>query len=170
MASVTVPPRLRPMADEDVAAVMELERTLFPGDAWSERMLRDELAAPDRYYIVAEPGEDDDSATSEGGRIVGYAGLRAVPPEGDVQTIAVAPDAWGRGIGATLLTELLAEAARRAIAAVFLEVRSDNPRAQELYRRFDFVEIGVRRGYYADADAVVMRRLAPPEEITHEQW
>ncbi|TDQ51425.1 ribosomal protein S18-alanine N-acetyltransferase [Actinorugispora endophytica] len=145
-------PVLRPMAAEDVPAVMALERELFPGDAWSEGMLRDELAQPDRYYLVAETGAPG---------VAGYAGLRAVPPEGDVQTMAVAPDRWGRGIGRALLAGLLAEAGRRAVTDVFLEVRSDNPRAQDLYRRFGFEEIGVRRGYYAGADAIVMRRLAP---------
>jgi ribosomal protein S18 acetylase RimI-like enzyme len=43
---------------------------------------------------------------------------------------------------------------------MFLEVRADNPRAQDLYRRFGFEEIGVRRGYYqpSGTDAIVMRR------------
>ncbi|KUP97891.1 ribosomal protein S18-alanine N-acetyltransferase [Thermobifida cellulosilytica] len=148
-------PVLRPMTVDDVDEVMKLERELFPTDAWTEGMLRDELAQPDRYYLVAQ---DPD------GPIVGYAGLRAVPPEGDVQTMAVAPDRWGRGIGGTLLAALLDEARRRGVGAVFLEVRSDNPRAQELYRRFGFVEIGMRPGYYVGADAVVMRRLEPFEE------
>jgi ribosomal-protein-alanine N-acetyltransferase len=42
---------------------------------------------------------------------------------------------------------------------VVLEVRADNPRAQKLYRRFGFVQIGLRRGYYqpANVDALVMR-------------
>ncbi|MEY9215216.1 ribosomal protein S18-alanine N-acetyltransferase [Thermobifida halotolerans] len=146
---------LRPMTADDVAEVMALEHELFPDDAWTEGMLRDELAQPDRHYLVAR---------DDGGRIVGYAGLRAVPPEGDVQTMAVAPDRWGRGIGRTLLSALLDEARRRGISAVFLEVRSDNPRAQDLYRRFGFTEIGVRPGYYVGADAVVMRRLEPVEE------
>lgn len=148
-------PVLRPMTVGDVDEVMKLERELFPADAWTEGMLRDELAQPDRHYLVAEDAD---------GSLVGYAGLRAVPPEGDVQTMAVAPDRWGQGIGRALLTALLEEARRRGVSAVFLEVRSDNPRAQELYRRFGFEEIGMRPDYYAGADAVVMRRLEPLEE------
>ncbi|SIO84779.1 Ribosomal-protein-S18p-alanine acetyltransferase [Nocardiopsis sp. JB363] len=157
MGEVTAGPTLRPMTAEDVPAVMDLERRLFPLDAWSEGMLRDELAeTTTRHYVVAEA---DDG-------LVGYAGLRFVPPEGDVQTMAVAEEAWGRGIGRALLTELLDHAAARGVAHTFLEVRSDNPRAQDLYRRFGFVELGVRRGYYKGADAIVMRRVA--QEGTHE--
>lgn len=146
------------MTGEDVPAVMDLERRLFPLDAWSEGMLRDELAeTATRHYVVAE-SED---------ALVGYAGLRFVPPEGDVQTMAVAEEAWGRGIGGALLTELLDQGAARGVTHTFLEVRSDNPRAQDLYRRFGFVELGVRRGYYKGADAIVMRRIAQ-EGTTHE--
>ena len=157
MGEVTAEPTLRPMTAEDVPAVMDLERRLFPLDAWSEGMLRDELAeTTTRHYVVAEAA----------GALVGYAGLRFVPPEGDVQTMAVAEEAWGRGIGRALLTELLDQAAARGVAHTFLEVRSDNPRAQDLYRRFGFVELGVRRGYYKGVDAIVMRRVA--QEGTHE--
>ncbi|WP_179811903.1 ribosomal protein S18-alanine N-acetyltransferase [Nocardiopsis sinuspersici] len=144
------------MTDADVPAVMTLERTLFPLDAWSEGMLRGELAEPTRHYVVAASGD----------AVVGYAGLRFVPPEGDVQTMAVSAQVWGRGVGGALLTELLDQAARRGVTHMFLEVRSDNPRAQRLYERFGFVQIGVRRGYYNGADALVMRRVAG--EGSHE--
>jgi [ribosomal protein S18]-alanine N-acetyltransferase len=38
-------------------------------------------------------------------------------------------------------------------------VRADNPRAQELYQRFGFMRVGLRKGYYqpANVDALVMR-------------
>jgi [ribosomal protein S18]-alanine N-acetyltransferase len=79
-----------------------------------------------------------------------------------VLTMAVAEDRWGEGIGAALLGELLAEAGRRGCHEVFLEVRVDNTRAQNLYRRYGFTEIGLRRGYYqpSGTDALVMRRTA----------
>jgi ribosomal-protein-alanine N-acetyltransferase len=74
--------------------------------------------------------------------------------------MAVAEQVWGRGVGRALLTELLERAEREGIVHVFLEVRDDNPRAQELYAKFGFTRIGVRRGYYKGADAIVMRRTA----------
>jgi hypothetical protein len=42
---------------------------------------------------------------------------------------------------------------------MILEVRADNPRAQNLYRRFGFSDVGIRRGYYQPSgmDAIVMR-------------
>jgi ribosomal-protein-alanine acetyltransferase len=76
-----------------------------------------------------------------------------------VQTIAVAAEARGRGIGRGLLRELLETARNRNAREVFLEVRADNPVAQALYESEGFVEIGRRARYYQpdDVDAVIMK-------------
>ncbi|HEX6933640.1 MAG TPA: ribosomal protein S18-alanine N-acetyltransferase [Streptosporangiaceae bacterium] len=143
---------LRPMTHADIDAVLELERAVFGAEAWSRQMLAGELdqQPASRYYLVAD----------DGGRVAGYAGLLGPGWQGDVLTLAVAADRWGQGIGTALLRALLAEAARRGCTEVFLEVRTDNSRAQELYRRHDFTEVGIRRGYYqpSGADALVMRK------------
>jgi [ribosomal protein S18]-alanine N-acetyltransferase len=140
---------LRSMNGADIPAVHKLECRLFPVDAWPLQMFHDELAqAETRHYLVAEIG----------GEIVGYAGLMCIEPIADVQTIAVVPECEGRGIGSALLTELIAESRRRRAGDVLLEVRADNPRAQELYRRFGFEQIHVRPRYYRDGvDALIMR-------------
>jgi ribosomal-protein-alanine N-acetyltransferase len=148
---VTTRAVLRRMTADDLPAVLAIERATFPADAWSEGMLRGELADQPRtrHYVVALVE----------GEIVGYAGLAAAGDQADVQTIAVTAGHQGTGVGGALLTELLAEAARRRAETVFLEVRADNPRARAVYERFGFEEIGVRRRYYDDGtDAIMMMR------------
>jgi [ribosomal protein S18]-alanine N-acetyltransferase len=143
---------LRPMTDSDLDIVVALELAVFGEEAWTKEMLAGELKQQpaSRHYVVAE---DD-------GKIAGYAGLLGAGWQADVLTIAVATDHWGHGIGSALLDALLAEAQRRGCTEVFLEVRTDNTRAQRLYHRYGFTEIGIRRGYYqpSGADALVMRR------------
>lgn len=146
---------LREMRWWDIAPVLELERELFPEDAWSPGMFWSELAHArgpyaTRRYLVAELD----------GRLVGYGGLAAVDGTGDIQTIATAREMWGTGLGARLLTELLGAATDFECHEVLLEVRVDNVRAQRLYERFGFEPIGFRRGYYqpGNVDALVMRR------------
>jgi [ribosomal protein S18]-alanine N-acetyltransferase len=143
---------LRPMGLPDVGAVSVLEQTLFGVEAWSPELLAAEMTADpgSRYYLVAE----------DEGVITGYGGLLALAGgQADVLTLAVAADRWGEGIGGTLLDGLLAEASRRGCTEIFLEVRVDNDRAQRLYRRRGFSDIGIRRGYYqpSNTDALVMR-------------
>jgi ribosomal-protein-alanine acetyltransferase len=142
---------LRPATADDLAAIMTLERASFPTDAWSEAMMREELSSAHGWYVV-----DD-----EAGRLVGYAGLRAVKnaKDADVQTITIAEASRGRGRGRAMLRALLDEAVRRGVADVFLEVRADNPVAQALYVSEGFLEIGRKPRYYQpdDVDAVVMK-------------
>lgn len=142
---------MRRATTSDLDAIMTLERASFQGDAWSEATMRAELESEHTWYVVAE----------EGGSVVGYAGLRAPAnaADADVQTIALAEAARGRGRGRALLRELVAEAARRGIRQVFLDVRDDNATAQALYASEGFAEIGRRANYYPDGgvDAIVMR-------------
>jgi ribosomal-protein-alanine N-acetyltransferase len=135
----------------DLDAIMALENASFPTDAWSAAMMREELASPHGWYVVVE----------EAGRLVGYAGLRAVrgARDADVQTITISEAARGRGRGRALLRALLDEAVRRGVHDVFLEVRDDNPVAQKLYLSDGFAEVGRRPRYYQpdDVDAIVMQ-------------
>lgn len=141
---------IRAAVASDLDAIMALERASFPTDAWSDAMMRAELASPHGWYAVDE----------EAGRLVGYAGVRA--PRGgadaDIQTIAIAEASRGRGRGRALLHALLDQAGARGAREVFLEVRADNPAAQALYASEGFAEIGRRPRYYQpdDVDAVVM--------------
>lgn len=141
--------RLVPMRAEHLPVVLALEDELFVGEAWTEGMLREELAAaPDsRHYVVALAGAE----------IVGYAGLVRYDNEAHVTTIGVVPGYRRQGVGTAMLADLLAAAGARRF---LLEVEAGNDAAQRLYARHGFVPLGVRRRYYRStgADAVVMAR------------
>ncbi len=153
---------LREMRWWDIDPVLELEKDLFPEDAWSRGMFWSELAhargpeATKRYVVAVE-----------GDRLVGYAGLAASGDLADIQTIAVTRDHWGTGLGGRLLTELLRAATAFECAEVMLECRIDNVRAQKLYERYGFEAIGFRRGYYqpGNVDALVMRLNGPSTSV-----
>lgn len=138
----------------DLGAIMAIEHAAFPTDAWSEAMMAEELASPHSHYLVIE-------APGRPGAVVGYAGLRAPAGanDGDIQTIALAETARGRGTGRALLVALLDQASLRGVRNVFLDVRADNPVAQRLYASEGFREIGTRLNYYQPdgVDAVVMQ-------------
>ncbi len=162
--------RIRPMTAADVPGVLALERELFPHDAWPERFFYDELAQTDlnvpahratHKYWVAESERDGAPAA-----LLGYAGMMCVLPLADVQTLAVAPQAQGRGLGSRLLRLIEEEARRRGAEDLLLEVREDNPGAQRLYLRSGFEQIHLRRSYYPDGGhALIMRKtLAEPAE------
>jgi [ribosomal protein S18]-alanine N-acetyltransferase len=150
-----------------IDALAPIEADLFGAERWSAAMFWNELANG-HYYVVAlesersgSPGEAP-GAGMFGGEVVGYAGLSVGAGEGWVQNVAVRRDRQRRGIGRALLEALLAEADRRQVKAVLLEVAVDNRPAQKLYDSYGFAPVGVRRGYYqpSNTDALVMRRDA----------
>ena len=135
----------------DLDAIMRLETETFATDAWSRDVMAAELASPNTAYLAAVSGDE----------LIGYAGLSA--PAGsmqaDIQTIAVDPTHRRLGVGRVLLQQLLALAQSRGAVDVLLEVRADNPGAQQLYELNGFVAIAVRPRYYQpdNVDAIVMR-------------
>lgn len=146
--------QIAPMVPADASRCAELESVLFPGDdPWPERAFLAELAAPYNRYVVAR----------ENDRLVGYAGIallgRGGAAESEVHTIGVDPLVHRRGIGGALLDALLGAADRHG-GPVFLEVRTDNVAAIDLYTREGFVVVGTRRNYYqpSGADAFTMQR------------
>jgi len=143
-------PRLGPFRWWHIAEALPIEADLFGAEQWSPGMFWNELANG-HYYVAATDSTD---------ALVGYAGLAVAPPdEAWVQNVAVRRDAQRGGIGRALLTALLAEATRRDVRSVLLEVAVDNAPAQRLYAAYGFEPVGVRRGYYqpSNTDALVMQ-------------
>ncbi|GEE01879.1 ribosomal-protein-alanine acetyltransferase [Gordonia spumicola] len=146
------------LTQADLPRCAELEAGIFAGESpWPLSGFVAELRAPhNRYFAVR---------TAAGEPVAGYAGISVLGPEGgrecEIHTIAVDPDFLGRRFGWALLEAMLAVAdAERA--PVFLEVRTDNRPAIDLYERSGFVVVGTRRNYYqpSGADAYTMMRPA----------
>ena len=90
--------------------------------------------------------------------IVGYAGIWVMTDEAHITTIASHPNVRGQGVGEFLLVALVHHGIEIGARWMTLEVRASNSVAQNLYRKYTFKEMGVRRRYYSDngEDALVM--------------
>ncbi len=138
-----------PMRRSHIDDIMPIETSVYPRP-WTPGVFADELremARGTRHYLVAHIGRD----------LVGYAGMIYMEDGAHVTNIAVHPQQRRRGIATELLLDLAWEARRVGAGAMTLEVRDSNRSAQELYRRFGFVPVGVRPKYYENRDdAIVM--------------
>jgi ribosomal-protein-alanine N-acetyltransferase len=150
--------RVGRVRDDDIATIAEIERRSF-SDPWSERSFLDVLAHSQMFFVCARDGMDESPVA----RAVGYVVAWFVGGQGEIANLAVDPDARGRGIGSALLDAALDEARRKKTDEVFLEVRSSNLRARQLYESRGFAEVGRRRRYYRQPveDAVILRRTEP---------
>ncbi len=146
--SVDVAVHIAPMRRRHLRGVVRIEAQVYPRP-WSHSLFVSEIALrASRSYVVARVGRE----------VVGYAGLMMSLTDGHVTTIAVDPQWHRHGIGTRLLLTLAYEAIDRGALAMTLEVRLSNQGAQEMYKRFGFTAVGVRKGYYADTgeDALIM--------------
>ncbi len=141
------PVAIQRMQNGDVERVAELDKQVFP-TPWTVSAYYTEVHNPSAYYIVARC---DDT-------IVGFAGMWVIMDEAHITTIGVDPDYQGRKIGERMLVHLLDEAIHRGARRATLEVRRHNLVAQNLYVKYGFQIVAVRKGYYSNnnEDAFVM--------------
>lgn len=132
---------------EDVEQVSRLDNICFP-TPWSMSAYITEVHNPSGYYIVAK----------EADRVIGFAGEWVIMDEAHITTIGVDPEFRRRGCAEWMLIILLEEAIKRGANRAILEVRRYNGAAQNLYRKYGFEPMAIRKGYYTNnkEDAIVM--------------
>jgi len=91
-----------------------------------------------------------------GGKIVGYSVVQTVKPEAEIHWIEIFEPYRGKGFGKKLLGEILKFLRLSGFEKLYLEVSERNNTAYGIYKAFGFKEVGRRRGYYGDGDAILM--------------
>lgn len=139
----------RKMTPDDVEAVYAIELATFPApwtlDSFHYEMRENQFA----HYIVAV---NDDN------KIIGFCGMWIVIDSAQITNVAVLEEARGLGIGEALMRKAMQVAKESGAETMSLEVRITNEVAQNLYRKLQFQDGGIRKGYYTDngEDALVM--------------
>ncbi len=140
--------KIRLAERRDINELLVIEEAQFP-EPWTKRILLDEIENTEtRRYTVAV----------EKRRIVGYLGVMFVLEELHVNTIGTLPQEEGRGIATSLLDDAWADAHERGLKRATLEVAVSNQRAIDLYYRYGFRPVGIRKNYYEKSheDALIL--------------
>jgi ribosomal-protein-alanine N-acetyltransferase len=145
---------IRRMTASDLDRVLAIAESLpeashWPKSAWLSAINPE--STPRRIALVA--------AASQPGSIYGFTVASLLPPQAELETIAVAPESQRHGLGWLLVRALAAELKAAGADELLLEVRASNQPALAFYQALGFVKTGLRPGYYADPieDAVLMR-------------
>ena len=168
-----LPYRVQSMQLDDIDEVMAIEYRSF-SSPWSVRAYRYELTA-NAYsqFVVVRQAMPATPATEILGLldrllrspprtvkppVLGHGGFWLLVDEAHISTIAVAPEWRGMGLGELVLVGLLDRAIMVQAEVATLEVRMSNRVAQNLYQKYLFHTLGVRKGYYSgnQEDALVM--------------
>ena len=137
------------MNENHVKGVYELSEECF-AIPWTLDSINNELNNSLAKYVIAQ-----DLSTGE---VVGFVGVWIIAGEGDITNIAVTPKYRKHGIASNLLIKLFEVCKTFNCGDITLEVRASNTPAQNLYKKFNFKEEGMRKGYYSDngEDAIIM--------------
>ncbi len=152
--------RIRPAEAGDIEAILAIERAVPQAPHWPiaeyRAMLLPAQDALKRCLLVAEMTSEDQAIG------VGFAVGKAIRLGdeilGELESVAVTPQARRAGVGRSLCAAVLDWCSRQGAQSIELEVRAGGAAAQSLYTGLGFVKTGTRRDYYRDPveDAVLM--------------
>ena len=109
-------------------------------DYWNYDTLRNELKTENSKYLVAKMNEE----------IVGFSGIKIMVDEADIMNLVVKKTFRNQGLGTLLLKKL-------NCISITLEVMEENYPAIHLYKNLGFTQIGIRKNYYQDKHALIMK-------------
>ncbi len=138
--------RIRALGKSDIPDILEIERLSF-SESWSSKLIERELSLPISHTLGAEIN----------GKVVGYVIFWIVRETCELHRIAVHPDFRKRGIGTALMEKFLKTALEKGAEEIVLEVEEENRAALSLYMRFGFSQISIRKNYYGNRKAVILR-------------
>lgn len=131
----------------DLEKIKDILTTDFD-DFWNEKVLEEELSSSSSKYIVAKKDNE----------IVGFAGLKIVLNEVDIMNIVTKKNYRRHGIGSLLLKNLITISKNLNAKSITLEVNENNSNAINLYTKFNFKKIAVRKNYYKNQSAIIMEK------------
>lgn len=113
--------------------------------------IKKDLESENTCYLVAI-----DTTTNN---IVGYIGCEVLVDHADITAVATHKDYLKQGIASTLLNTLEKHLQEKQIESIFLEVRTSNIPAINLYTKLKYNKISTRAKYYDNLeDANIMKK------------
>ena len=118
-------------------------------DFWTPTILESELKNENSRYVVAK----------ENNKIVGFAGIIILPDDIEITNIVTKKTERKKGIGKLLLDKIIEISKEEKKELLSLEVNEKNLIAINLYSKFGFEKVGIRKKYYNGIeDAIIMTK------------
>lgn len=115
-------------------------------DFWNFKIFKEELANNNSMYLILRYENE----------IVSFGGIKIILDEADIMNIVTKKDKRNQGFAKFLLNELIAIAEEQNCKTITLEVDENNLPAINLYKDFDFKEVGKRKNYYKNGNTAIL--------------
>lgn len=94
----------------------------------------------------------------EGNKVLGYLIYSHIYDRIEIDNFYVDETRRKEGIGKKLMGYLVAVAIDSHVVNITLEVRKSNEIARNLYKKYGFREVALRKFYYGDEDGILMEK------------
>lgn len=118
-------------------------------DFWNSNILKQEIESDSSTIYTLKIND----------KIVGFAGISIVLDEADITNIVIKKNCRGQKLSFFLMAILIDLASKSGCKKINLEVNEKNIIAINLYKKFGFEQVGLRKKYYNDQDAVLMSKV-----------
>lgn len=126
----------RLMREDDLDTIIAIEESVYPFP-WTRGIFFDCLNIGYLCWVL----ENDQ-------KIIAYSVMSVAVGEAHLLTIVVPQDEQGKGYGKQMLDEMIRHAVNDNANTMYLEVRTSNKTAIQLYHQRGFNELGIRNNYY----------------------
>ena len=126
---------------------MNLE--LYNMEVWNYNIFKQELLNKNSIYIVAKSNNE----------IVGFGGIWKSIDDVHITNIVVKKNYRNLGIATQIINRLINIAKNSNFTSITLEVNEKNIPAIKLYKKFNFINLGIRKKYYNNKDNAIIMTL-----------
>ena len=139
---------VRDLQESDLDEVVKIEESIYK-DKWTRDAYLQDLANDIAYNYVLE----------HDGVILGYYGFWVMFDNVDITKVSIREELQGKGLANILMEDMLTRVSNMDVETITLEVRVSNKRAINLYSKYGFTSISVRKNYYEGIeDALIMQK------------
>lgn len=135
------------MTTSDLNQIADILETDFD-DFWNYNILKNELETESSYYCVCKINTE----------IIGFAGISIILDIAEINNVVVKKCYRGKGFSNFLLENLINIAKKSKCKTINLEVSSINTIAINLYKKYGFKQVGLRKKYYKNSDAFLLSK------------
>lgn len=129
---------------ENIKDILDIEFD----DFWNYNILKEELNCSNSFFIISKYNDE----------IIGFAGIKVIIDEANIMDIVVKKNHRNQGTGTLLLGNLIKISKELNLNSITLEVNVKNSIAIHLYETFGFKNVGTRKNYYKNCDAIIMTK------------
>ena len=137
---------VRSMSVNDLSEIISIEKDLYKVP-WNLNQFKYELEENEFSYLFVLENE---------GVIVGYYGFWVMFEDVDITKVSIRKEFQGMKLSNILMQDCINRVSALGCEKINLEVRVDNFKAINLYKKYGFEEVTVRKDYYGKGEDALM--------------